>query len=161
MNIGELAKRTGLTSSRIRFYERAGLLTTVDRRPNGYRSYPPEAALVLELIVTAQKAGFSLDEIRTLLPADLTNWQHDALLETLRGKVKDIEALQKRLMQSKAQLMALIEDIEAKPGDIDCVANARRVLSNIVGRQAEPSTIATGGVKLPRKTNVSQPARSD
>lgn len=31
---------------------------------------------VLDLIATAQKAGFSLDEIRTLLPPDLEQWQH-------------------------------------------------------------------------------------
>ncbi|THF66168.1 MerR family transcriptional regulator [Pseudothauera nasutitermitis] len=135
MNIGELAKRTGLTNSRIRFYERAGLLRTVDRRPNGYRTYPPEAVLALELITTAQKAGFSLDEIRTLLPPDLEHWEHDALLEALRRKVGDIEALEAKLAQSRAQLVALIQDIEAKPGDMDCAANARRVLSRVLGKE--------------------------
>ena len=99
MNIGELAKRTGLTNSRIRFYESAGLLKTVDRRPNGYRTYSSDAVLVLELITTAQKAGFSLDEIRTLLPSDLDRWEHDALLDALRKKVRDIEALEQRLAE--------------------------------------------------------------
>ncbi|MEL0028176.1 MAG: MerR family DNA-binding transcriptional regulator, partial [Perlucidibaca sp.] len=41
MNIGELATLTGLTRSRIRFYESKGLLTTVERADNGYRSYQP------------------------------------------------------------------------------------------------------------------------
>lgn len=36
MKIGELAQQTGLTTSKIRFYERIGLLKTVDRRSNGY-----------------------------------------------------------------------------------------------------------------------------
>lgn len=148
MNIGELAKRTGLTNSRIRFYESAGLLKTVERRPNGYRAYPPEAVLVLDLIATAQKAGFSLDEIRTLLPPDLGQWDHDALIETLRRKVTDIEALQIRLKQSKAQLVALIKDIEAKPDDIDCAANARRVLSHILDKEVRRPTMAAGDVKL-------------
>lgn len=148
MNIGELAKRTGLTNSRIRFYESAGLLTTVERRPNGYRTYPPEAVLVLDLIATAQKAGFSLDEIRTLLPTDLDQWKHDALVEALQLKVKDIEAMQLRLKHSKAQLVALIKDIEAKPDDVDCATNARRVLSNILGKEIEQPTMAAGDVKL-------------
>ncbi|MFS8124759.1 MerR family transcriptional regulator [Rhizobium sp. BR 250] len=134
MNIGELAKRTGLTNSRIRFYESAGLLKMVDRRPNGYRRYPSEAVTVLELITTAQAAGFSLDEIRTLLPSDLDRWDHDSLIEALRRKVADIEALETRLAQNKTQLIALLEDIEAKPGDMDCAANARRVLSRILGK---------------------------
>lgn len=153
MNIGELAKRTGLTNSRIRFYESAGLLKTVDRRPNGYRTYLPEAVLVLELIATAQKAGFSLDEIRTLLPPDLGQWDHGVLIETLRRKVADIEALQIRLKQSKTQLVALIKEIEAKPDDIDCATNARRVLSHILGQQIEKPTMAAGDVKLLGKTS--------
>lgn len=148
MNIGELAKRTGLTNSRIRFYESAGLLKTVDRRPNGYRTYPPEAVLVLDLIATAQKAGFSLDEIRTLLPSDLEVWEHGKLIETLRRKVADIEELETRLAQSKTQLVALIDEIEAKPDDIDCAANARRVLSHILGKQVEKPSMEAEDVKL-------------
>lgn len=147
MNIGELAKRTGLTNSRIRFYESAGLLTAVDRRPNGYRVYPPEAVIVLELITTAQKAGFTLDEIRTLLPSDLDRWDHVRLIEALKRKVADIVALEARLRQSRKQLVALIGDIEARPDDIDCVANARRVLSNVLGMEIRQSAIAAGGVR--------------
>ncbi|WP_266033907.1 MerR family transcriptional regulator [Brucella intermedia] len=148
MKIGELAERSGLAPSRIRFYERIGLLTTVDRRPNGYRTYPPEAVVVLDLITTAQKAGFSLDEIRALLPGDLEQWEHGALIKALRRKVADIESLQSRLMQSKAQLVALIGEIEAKPGDIDCAANARRVLTRMMDGTMESPTLATGDVKL-------------
>lgn len=131
MKIGELATRTGLAPSRIRFYESIGLLKMVERQPNGYRNYPPQAVLVLNLITTAQKAGFSLEELRTLLPSDLDNWQHGVLLETLRGKVRDIEALQSRLAQSKTHLLALIAQIEEKPEGIDCAANARRVLAQL------------------------------
>ena len=159
MNIGELAKRTGLTNSRIRFYESAGLLKAVERRPNGYRTYPAEAVVILELITTAQKAGFSLDEIRTLLPPDLENWQHDALIEALRRKVSDIETLQTRLKQSKAQLVALIADIETKPDDIDCAANARRLLSRMLGKQIEKPTMAAGDMKLLDRIKERRPAK--
>lgn len=137
MKIGELAKRSGLAASRIRFYESIGLLKTVDRRSNGYRTYPEEAVLVLHLIATAQKAGFSLDEIRTLLPPDLDNWEHDALIEVLRRKVADIEALEARLARSKLQLLGLISDIEAKPDDMACADNARRVLSRLMAEEME------------------------
>ncbi|NLS71584.1 MerR family transcriptional regulator [Bradyrhizobium brasilense] len=152
MNIGELAKRTGLTNSRIRFYERAGLLKTVERLPNGYRTYPPEAVLMLELITTAQNAGFSLDEIRSLLPSDLEQWDHPVLIDTLRRKVADIGRLEARLAQSKEQLVALIKDIEARPDDIDCAANARRVLSQLLGKEMERPTVTVGDVKLFGKT---------
>lgn len=148
MKIGELASRCGLTQSRIRFYERVGLLKAVDRQPNGYRSYPPEAVLVLDLIAIAQRAGFSLEEIRALVPPDLVRWEHDALLATLRRKVNEIEALQARLAQSKAGLVALIKDIEARPDDIDCTANARRLLSRIQSRQMKREGLAAGDVRL-------------
>lgn len=131
MKIGELAQRTGLAPSRIRFYERIGLLQAVQRQPNGYRSYPADAVLVLQLIATAQRAGFSLDELRTLLPGDLAQWEHGTLLGTLRRKVEDIETLQAQLADSKAQLVALMAQIEAKPQDMSCAANARRVLSEM------------------------------
>lgn len=129
MKIGELARRTGLTASRIRFYESLGLLPMVDRMPNGYRHYPKDAQLVLELIDTAQQAGFSLDEIRTLLPTNLEKWGHAALAATLRRKLADIAALEARLAENKAQLQALLSDIESKPDDMTCADNARRVLS--------------------------------
>lgn len=152
MNIGELAKRSGLTPSRIRFYESIGLLKMVERRPNGYRTYPREALVLLELIATAQQAGFSLDEIRVLVPTDLENWRHDALLETLKRKVADIEALEARLAQSRKQLVALIRDIETKPDDIDCAENARRVLSRMLVRQTDLPHAEANDVGLSGKT---------
>ncbi|MCW6532590.1 MerR family transcriptional regulator [Sphingomonas sp. MMSM20] len=137
MKIGELAKRSGLTQSRIRFYERIGLLKAVDRRSNGYRVYPAEALVALEIIATAQAAGFSLDEIRVLMPGDLEQWDHDALMDTLRGKVAEIGRLQDRLARTKARLEGLIREIEARPDDIDCAANARRVLSHLFDHDTE------------------------
>ncbi|MCO5401729.1 MerR family transcriptional regulator [Ralstonia soli] len=142
MKIGELAARTGLTASRIRFYERIGLLKTVDRQPNGYRTYPPEALLVLDLVATAQNAGFSLDEIRMLLPPDLAQWERSALLNALHRKVHDMETLQTRLAQSKAHIVALIAEIESKPDGIDCVANAQRLLSWMLQKHRESPTLA-------------------
>jgi DNA-binding transcriptional MerR regulator len=131
MKIGELAQQTGLAASRIRFYERIGLLKAAERQANGYRSYPADAVLMLQLIATAQRAGFSLDELRALLPGDLSKWERGTLLDTLRRKVEDIETLQAQLAKSKAQLVELMAQIEAKPDDMSCSANARRVLSEM------------------------------
>lgn len=131
MKIGELAGRTGLAASRIRFYERIGLLKAVERQANGYRSYPADAVLTLQLITAGQRAGFSLDELRTLLPNGLAQWEHGTLVDTLHRKVQDIEALQAQLAQSKAHLLELVAQIEAKPQDMDCTANARRVLAEM------------------------------
>jgi DNA-binding transcriptional MerR regulator len=149
MKIGELAERTGLAPSRIRFYERIGLLNAVERQANGYRTYPDDAVLVLKLITTGQGAGFSLDELRTLLPSDLAQWAHGTLLDTLRRKVQDIEALQAQLAQSKVHLLELVQQIEAKPKDIECAANARRVLSEM--RLVEADSTAAPVTKARRR----------
>jgi MerR family transcriptional regulator, copper efflux regulator len=68
MRIGELSKKSGQSVDTIRFYERMGLLTTseVCRSPNGYRDYTPAALERLQLIKTAQNAGFTLRELVTL-----------------------------------------------------------------------------------------------
>ncbi|WP_137923794.1 MerR family transcriptional regulator [Cupriavidus sp. 2SB] len=150
MRIGELAERTGLATSRIRFYEDIGLLK-VERQANGYRTYPPQTVLILDLIATAQHAGFTLDEIRAVLPPDLTLWVHDSLLETLRNKVRDIEALERRLAQSKSHINALLAEIEAKPAEVDCVTNAERVLSRIRAGEFKGPALAAGDVNALRK----------
>ncbi|UQY86184.1 MerR family transcriptional regulator [Stenotrophomonas rhizophila] len=130
MKIGELAHRTGLAPSRIRFYERIGLLKTAERLDNGYRNYPEESVLALRLIATGQEAGFSLEELRVLLPNDLANWERGTLLGALRRKVEEIDAMQVHLVQSKANLVGLMSQIESKPQEMDCETNAQQVLSN-------------------------------
>lgn len=156
MKIGELAQRTGITPSRIRFYERIGLLTLVEREANGYRTYPQEAVTVLDLITAAQRADFSLDEIRTLVPSDLTQWQCGSLLDALCRKVRDIEALEVRLARSKAHVVALIAGLGAKPDTVDRAARAKGPLSRIRSEHAAHSGDAaaadTGDEPVPRRT---------
>ncbi|KJV25357.1 MerR family transcriptional regulator [Aquitalea magnusonii] len=131
MKIGELAKRTGMAASAIRFYESRGLLKVANRQSNGYRDYPEEAVTILTIIIDAQQAGFSLDEIKQLLPADVSAWQHDELIAILQRKVTDIEALLTKLTQNKAHLQQLIQLIESKPEDMDCKLNAARVMASL------------------------------
>lgn len=131
MRIGELAKLSGLAPSRIRFYEASGLINSVERKANGYRDYAPETLMILEIITGAQSAGFSLEEIRPLLPLNASGWQHGELLEGLRRKVGEIEVLQKRLEQNKAQLLVAIESIESKPEGMQCADNTQRVLERL------------------------------
>lgn len=131
MKIGELAKRSGLTPSRIRFYEASGLLRTVERKDNGYREYGSDALWTLEIIAGAQRAGFSLDEIRTLLPNAQDKWQHSEMIDSLQRKVAEIELMQQRLAQNKAQLLAAIEIIRNRPEELPCVDRAQWVMGKL------------------------------
>ncbi|MBI5924541.1 MAG: MerR family DNA-binding protein [Aquabacterium sp.] len=131
MKIGELAKRSGLTPSRIRFYESAGLMRGVERQDNGYREYGPDALWSLEIITGAQNAGFSLDEIRNLLPDAQDKWQHAEMIDSLKRKVAEIELMQQRLAQNKAQLQAAIEIITHRPEALPCVDRAQWVMDKL------------------------------
>ncbi|UVM19900.1 MerR family transcriptional regulator [Pseudomonas wadenswilerensis] len=132
MRIGELAKRSGLSASRIRFYETSGLIRSVARKANGYRDYAPQALWTLQIITSAQGAGFSLEEIRQLLPANADGWQHDALLAGLKRKVAEIEVLQAQLAQNREQLLVAIDSIENRPEDRDCTDNARMLMERLL-----------------------------
>lgn len=62
MKIGELARRVGVATSKIRFLEARGVLRA-GRTANGYREYGEEAVTLLQIILQGQAVGFTLDEI--------------------------------------------------------------------------------------------------
>ncbi len=63
--IGEVARRAGLRTSTLRYYEDAGLLEAPDR-VNGRRRYGPSVLPQLRAIQVAKRAGFTLSEVRVL-----------------------------------------------------------------------------------------------
>lgn len=134
MKIGELSKQTGLAASTIRFYESKGLLKAVGRMANGYREYPPDAAAILNIIINAQQTGFTLDEIKGILPANSSNWKHGELVATLRKKLDDIETMERRLAESRVNILSLIDLIDSKPEGMACEDNAARVMDSVKNR---------------------------
>lgn len=67
LTIGDLAKRTGLNVSAIRYYEEIGLISKAARRPSGHRVYGSEVQGVLTLVRNCREFGFSIDQVRTLV----------------------------------------------------------------------------------------------
>jgi DNA-binding transcriptional MerR regulator len=66
--IGELARRTGVATSALRYYERIGLLPPAER-VGQRRHYPPSVAERVALVRLYQDAGFTLEEIGRMLAA--------------------------------------------------------------------------------------------
>ena len=64
--IGEVAERTGVSVSALRFYERHGLVHAA-RSEGGQRQFPRDALRRVSFIRVAQRVGLSLDEIRESL----------------------------------------------------------------------------------------------
>jgi DNA-binding transcriptional MerR regulator len=84
MKIGELAERSGIPASTIRYYEKEGLLPKAQRGANGYRVYQDHALDRLDLIQLGQNLGFSLDAIRSVVAL-----QGDALKDALLGQLEE------------------------------------------------------------------------
>ncbi len=66
MSVGQIAERSGLAPSRIRYYEREGLIAA-ERNEGGHRRFAPITLRRLAFIRAAQHVGLSLDEIREVL----------------------------------------------------------------------------------------------
>ena len=69
MDIAEVAKRAGVPASTLRYYEDKGLIASVGRH-SGRRRFGPQVLNQLALIALGQAAGFSLDEIGSMLSRD-------------------------------------------------------------------------------------------
>ena len=64
---GEVAEAAGVNLQTLRYYERRGLLAEPDRTLGGHRLYPPATVTILRVIKTAQRLGFTLEEVADLL----------------------------------------------------------------------------------------------
>lgn len=132
MKIGELAKMTGITPSRIRFYEAEGLLPRPSRQGNGYRTYSEQAANLLKIIDNAQRTGFSLEQIRRFLPQPQKQWDHEGLIQSLNTRIAEIETMQKQLEENKQALLSLADSITNRPDEMSCDDNMQRLLGQLL-----------------------------
>ncbi len=69
LTIGEVAAEAGIRTSAIRYYERIGVLPEPERSA-GQRRYTDVTVGRLRAVEVGKRAGFNLDEIRTLLTAE-------------------------------------------------------------------------------------------
>lgn len=122
LSIGQVAKRTGLRSSALRYYEEAGILpppARVSRR----RVYDADTVRKIEVLKFAQQAGFTLEEIKTLFHGFGPETPLSARWQTLaRAKLQELDVLEKRIQRMHRAL-----DLGLKCGCIrieDCTLTA-------------------------------------
>jgi MerR family transcriptional regulator, redox-sensitive transcriptional activator SoxR len=93
LTIGQVAERAGLRTSRIRFYERVGVLPAPER-VSGQRRYREEVLHRLSIVDVAQRAGLTLAEIRPLTgPGSRSDQASRHIRELADAKLPQIEAL--------------------------------------------------------------------
>lgn len=103
MDIGEVAKRSGIAASALRYYEKIGLISPNGR--NGLRrQYPFSVLEKLALITLAKEAGFALDELSTLFKKgeriSLNRDQLKKKASEIDRKIKKLEAVRDGLIHA-------------------------------------------------------------
>lgn len=105
MDISEVAKRSGVPASTLRYYEKVGLIRSTG--PQGVRrQFAPTVLDQLALIALGQAAGLSLDEVHSMLsPAGAVNIDRQLLVakaDDIDAKVKQLRAVSRGLRHAAA-----------------------------------------------------------
>lgn len=108
MRIGEVARRTGLKASAIRFYEAEGLLPCAPRA-SGRREFDARTIERLQLIAAAQRHGFRLGEIREMLALAGDQAPAGGWRAWIAAKVREIDANLARMNYARRLLIKSLE----------------------------------------------------
>lgn len=105
MDIAEVAKRSGVPASTLRYYEKKGLIASVDRQ-GIRRRFSPAVLDQLALIALGQAAGLSLDEIGSMLsPNGGSNINRQLLAakaDEINQTIKQLRAVSRGLRHAAA-----------------------------------------------------------
>lgn len=101
ISIGELATQSGVPASTIRYYEKIGLIPFA-KRISGQRRFNTAVIKQLKLIRIAQKIGWSLNEIKSLVNANQLNesWRKQA-----PRKLQELDDLMAEIQQRKERIL--------------------------------------------------------
>jgi DNA-binding transcriptional MerR regulator len=124
MRIGELARRVGVSTDTVRFYERSGVLPRPERRPNSYREYVEADVEHLRLLIDLRRLEIPLDDAARIaawchaghcgettvqLPAIITQ-RRSEIAERMAGLAaldRRLEALERHLARARPALNVL------------------------------------------------------
>jgi len=110
MNIGEIARASGVPAKMIRHYEHIGLIRESSRTFSGYRQYSERDVHLLRFIRRARDLGFSLDQIRQLLSLWDDPERASADVKHLaEAHIADLDARIAALSEMRATLVALAQ----------------------------------------------------
>lgn len=117
MNIGKLAAATGVSPDTLRYYEKEGLIEAPRRAANGYRHYDEAHVARVRFVRSAQALGFSLAEIREIVPRLAAGTFGRAEIEArLHAKLAEIDAHIRQLEQLRQELQSTFALLTCAPG---------------------------------------------
>ncbi len=125
MKIGEFSKRTGLSVTTIRYYDKIGVLEA--RREGENRVYSPEDVERAMIIIFLQEMNFNLSEIKKLLDLDQImekcgegNIPPEIIkegVEILEEKNRELSERMDRMKEAIAYVQYLMEKMESLRGE--------------------------------------------
>lgn len=119
LTIGTFAKEAGVNVETIRFYQRTGLLPEPDKFYGSVRRYGETDVARVKFVKSAQRLGFSLDEIAELLK--LEDGTHcDEASKLAEQKLKNVREKLADLTRMEATLTQLVCACHATKGNIAC-----------------------------------------
>jgi MerR family transcriptional regulator, mercuric resistance operon regulatory protein len=119
LTIGAVAAAAGVNVETIRFYQRKGLLPEPTRRYGQIRRYGESDVARIQFVKSAQRLGFSLDEIAGLLR--LEDGTHCGEARAMaEQKLEDVHAKLRDLRRMESALRRLVADCSATRGRIAC-----------------------------------------
>ncbi len=129
LTIGELASRTGVATSALRYYEELGLMPPA-RRVAGRRRYADSAVKFVGMILLLRDVGFSLAETKTLMAS--RSKSPDAWRDLARYKLAELD---ERIARAQVAQVALQHALSCPHEDIlDCPNFARTMAARRAGQ---------------------------
>lgn len=141
IQIGKVAKQTGLSIDTIRFYQKIGLVKQPARSEGGFRLFSETEIRDLVFVQKAQELGFSLTEIKQL---SVLNQHHDHTCSEVRGllisKLRDVREKVDQLLQLEGELKKALRkcnrDLRSNQGSLheDCCPVLEALEQSSTGR---------------------------
>ena len=126
MTIGELASKTGVPASTIRYWERIKVLPT-PARVSGQRRYPDDSIYRLAVLRLAQACGFRLEEMRHLLHGFLSETRPPRRWQELAQKEQ--QEIDSRIAQLNAMRRVVNQVLHCQCAELaDCGRRAASVI---------------------------------
>ena len=119
--IGQLSKSTGETVKTLRYWSNQGLLTHMVKESQ-YRLYTEKALEEVQFIRSAQKLGWSLHDIKTVLQEGCSGESEcSSVMASLEQHIREAEARILEIQQLKANLQARLDWARAQES-LDCTS---------------------------------------
>lgn len=119
LTIGTFAAQALVNVETVRYYHRRGLLAEPERQEGGIRRYGPADLARLKFVKTAQRLGFSLDEVSVLL--QLEDGTHCGEARALaQHKLEDVRERLAALRRVEAVLAKLVRECDDSRTAVSC-----------------------------------------